>query len=84
MLVKRSGRSARPSLLGTSPASGRDVTIIPFNDADALAAELQRGDVACVITEPALTNVNLVLPDPGFHDALRKLTRKHGSPPRHR
>lgn len=79
VLVKRAGRAARPALLGTSPSSGRDVTIIPFNDVDALAAELKRGDVACVITEPALTNVNLVLPDPGFHEALRKLTRKHGS-----
>jgi glutamate-1-semialdehyde 2,1-aminomutase len=79
VLVKPSGRSARPSLLGIPPTSGRDVTIIPFNASTALEIELKRGDVACVITEPALTNVNLVLPDPGFHDALRKLTRKHGA-----
>jgi len=79
VLVKRAGRRAKPSLLGMSRDSGRDVTIIPFNDVDALAAELKRGDVACVVTEPALTNVNLVLPDQGFHDALRRLTRKHGT-----
>jgi glutamate-1-semialdehyde 2,1-aminomutase len=79
VLVKRAGKRAKPSLLGTSPSSGRDVTLIPFNDPDALASELAKGDVACVVTEPALTNVNLVLPAPGFHDALRRLTRKHGA-----
>ena len=37
------------------------------------------GDYACVFTEPALTNEGVVLPDPGFHDALRALTRASGT-----
>lgn len=49
-----------------------------FNDVDALEAELAHGDVACVLTEPALTNVGIVHPQAGFHTALRDLTRKHG------
>lgn len=77
VLVKRAGRKARPSLLGMPAEAGRHVTFVPFNDPDAVAAELARGDVACVITEPALTNVNLILPDPGFHRALRTITRKY-------
>ena len=40
---------------------------------------MAEGDVACVLAEPALTNVGIVLPDPGFHDALRELTQHHGT-----
>ena len=43
------------------------------------AAALAAGDVACVLAEPALTNIGIVLPDPGFHDALRRLTRETGT-----
>ena len=49
---------------------------VPFNDLASLERELAQGDVACVITEPALTNVGIVLPQPGFHEGLRELTRK--------
>ena len=37
------------------------------------------GDVACVLAEPAMTNVGIVHPEKGFHKALRDLTRKHGA-----
>jgi glutamate-1-semialdehyde 2,1-aminomutase len=62
----------------------RDVTthtrLVPFNDAEALARALEPGDVAVVLTEPALTNnYGLILPEPGFHAALRDLTRKSGT-----
>src|SRR3954467_13798920 len=40
--------------------------VVEFNDADALARELANGDVACVLMEPALTNIGIVLPEPGF------------------
>jgi glutamate-1-semialdehyde 2,1-aminomutase len=55
-----------------------DVTtrVVEFNDVKALEHELSAADVACVLTEPALTNVGIVHPDPGFHDALRELTRR--------
>jgi glutamate-1-semialdehyde 2,1-aminomutase len=53
--------------------------VVEFNDVDALEAELAHGDVACVLTEPALTNVGIVHPQPGFHAALRELTRKAGT-----
>jgi glutamate-1-semialdehyde 2,1-aminomutase len=53
--------------------------VIPFNDADALEAALEPRDVALVLAEPALTNVGLVLPQEGFHDALRGLTREAGT-----
>src|SRR5215470_3717383 len=53
--------------------------VVEFNDAVALDRALQPGDVACVLAEPALTNVGIVLPDPGFHQQLRELTRKYGT-----
>ena len=54
--------------------------IVPFNDPQALARALERHDIALVLTEPALTNnFGLILPDPGFHAALRQLTRQAGT-----
>jgi len=50
--------------------------VVEFNDLPALEEALSAGDVACVLTEPALTNIGIVLPEPGFHQALRELTRK--------
>jgi len=53
--------------------------VVEFNDIEALDRELVHGDVACVLAEPAMTNVGIVPPAPGFHSALRDLTRKHGT-----
>jgi glutamate-1-semialdehyde 2,1-aminomutase len=53
--------------------------VVEFNDLEALERALQAGDVACVLAEPALTNIGIVLPEPGFHDALRELTRRTGT-----
>jgi len=58
----------------------RHTAVVPFNDVAALEAALGRGDIALVLTEPALTNnVGLVLPDDGFHGALRERTRAAGA-----
>jgi glutamate-1-semialdehyde 2,1-aminomutase len=53
--------------------------VVEINDLEALERELAHGDVAAVLVEPALTNIGIVLPDPGYHDALRAITRKHGT-----
>jgi glutamate-1-semialdehyde 2,1-aminomutase len=53
--------------------------VIEFNDFAALERELAHGDVACILMEPALTNVGIVHPAPGFHHAVRELSRKYGS-----
>ena len=53
--------------------------VVEINDLAALERELAHGDVACVLIEPALTNVGIVLPDPGYHEALRELTRRFGT-----
>jgi len=53
--------------------------VVEFNDLPALERALAVGDVACVLAEPAMTNVGIVHPEPGYHQALRELTRKHGA-----
>jgi len=53
--------------------------VVEFNDVEALDRELAFGDVACVLAEPAMTNVGIVPPAPGFHAVLRDLTRQHGT-----
>jgi glutamate-1-semialdehyde 2,1-aminomutase len=51
---------------------------VPFNDVTALERLIEEVEPACVITEGAMTSVGLVLPEPGYLDALRDLTRRHG------
>jgi glutamate-1-semialdehyde 2,1-aminomutase len=53
--------------------------VVEFNDLGALEQALAPGDVACVLAEPVMTNVGIVHPASGYHQALRELTRKHGT-----
>jgi glutamate-1-semialdehyde 2,1-aminomutase len=61
----------------------RDLTqhtkVIEFNDSEALQAALAPGDVACVLAEPVMTNIGMVLPQPGFLQRLRDECTKTGT-----
>jgi glutamate-1-semialdehyde 2,1-aminomutase len=52
---------------------------VEFNDVAALERALASGDVACVLAEPLMTNYGMIMPQPGFHAALRDLTRRSGT-----
>lgn len=78
LVVLKAGRSV-PEYQGLMEKKGEDTIVLPFNDLDALEAALRRRDVALVLTEPALTNCALVLPDAGYLEAVRRLTRKAGT-----
>jgi glutamate-1-semialdehyde 2,1-aminomutase len=67
----------RPGTLGPAFDPSSTTIVVPFNDLEALEAALATGEVACVLAEPALTNIGIVLPDPGFHQELRRLTRAY-------
>jgi glutamate-1-semialdehyde 2,1-aminomutase len=69
----------RPGLIGQFQDLTEGTRIVEFNDVVALERELAAGDVACVITEPVLTNCCMVMPAPGYHAALRRLTRATGT-----
>ena len=53
--------------------------VAEFNDIESVERALAHGDVAVLITEPALTNIGIVLPEPGFLDAVRALCTKYGA-----
>lgn len=69
----------RPGMLGQTADLTEYARVVEFNDLPALQRELAHGDVACVITEPVMTNCCMVLPQQGFHAALRALTRASGT-----
>ena len=78
--ILREGRVvARPGNVGPPVQPGRTTRVVEFNDNAALEEALAHEDVACVLAEPAMTNIGIVLPEPGFHEALRDLTRRHGT-----
>ena len=79
-ITRENGASkARRGNIGPPVDPSVTTKVVEFNDVAALEQALQSGDVACVLAEPALTNVGIVLPDPGFHQQMRELTRKHGT-----
>jgi len=77
------GPDGRPRSREGNVGAPGDVTltsrVAEFNDLDGLARELAHGDVAAVLMEPALTNIGIVLPEPGYLAGVRALTREHGT-----
>lgn len=67
----------RPGNIGPPVNPAVTTKVIEFNDIAALEQALAPHDVACVLAEPAMTNVGMVHPQPGYHEVLRELTRKH-------
>lgn len=70
---------ARPGNIGPAVDPTLTTKVIEFNDLPALEAALAPEDVACVLAEPVMTNIGIVHPDPGYHDALREITRRTGT-----
>ena len=69
---------SRPGAIGPQVDPAVTTRVVPFNDLDALDEALAHGDVAALLMEPALTNIGIVLPQPGYHEAVREITRRHG------
>ena len=72
------GGAPRPGNVGAPVAVTETSRVAEFNDLAGLDRELAHGDVAAVLMEPALTNIGIVLPEPGYLDGVRELTRRHG------
>ncbi|CAN5472447.1 aspartate aminotransferase family protein [soil metagenome] len=70
---------ADPALIGEPRDLNELTRVVEFNDLTALEDALSHGDVACVLAEPVMTNIGMVLPDAGFHAALRDLTCRAGT-----
>jgi glutamate-1-semialdehyde 2,1-aminomutase len=78
-VLDRGEVKARPQSIGPPVDPAETTAVVEWNDVDALEAVLARETVACVLAEPALTNIGIVPPEDGYHDALRELTRATGT-----
>ncbi len=74
------GRPAnKKGLIGQIRDQTETTAVVPFNDIPALQAVLRTGEIAAVLAEPVMTNCGMILPQPGFHRALRDLTAQYGT-----
>ncbi|PJJ72697.1 glutamate-1-semialdehyde 2,1-aminomutase [Diaminobutyricimonas aerilata] len=69
---------ARRGNIGAPVPLDETTVVVPFNDVPAFEAALATGEVAAVLIEPAMTNIGIVLPEPGWHDAVRELCDRFG------
>jgi glutamate-1-semialdehyde 2,1-aminomutase len=70
---------AREGLVGPPIDPTETTRVAEFNEAGSVESALEHGDVACLLMEPALTNIGIVLPEPGFMDDVRRLCDEHGT-----
>lgn len=68
-----------PATAGITQSVLSDTIVIPYNDADALARVLAGNDVAAFIVEPVMENIGICMPQPGYLEAVRRITREHGT-----
>lgn len=81
VMVELSGGKTqnRQGLMGQVADLTLGATAVEFNDLAAVEAALKTGEIAAILTEPVMTNSCMVLPDAGFHDGLRLLSRRYGA-----
>jgi glutamate-1-semialdehyde 2,1-aminomutase len=70
---------SRPNNMGPQVNPMETTKVIEFNDIAALETVLSARDVAAVLAEPVMTNIGIIHPDPGYHEALRAITRRYGT-----
>ncbi|NJN80275.1 MAG: aspartate aminotransferase family protein [Anaerolineales bacterium] len=70
---------SRPNNMGPQVDPRQTTKVIEFNDIGALETALSARDVAAVLAEPVMTNIGIIHPQKGYHDALREMTRKYGT-----
>jgi glutamate-1-semialdehyde 2,1-aminomutase len=68
---------SRPGNVGSPVDVTETSRVAEFNDLEGLERQLKHGDVAAVLMEPAMTNIGIVLPEPGYLEGVRELTRKY-------
>ena len=71
--------TSKPGNVGPQVDPALTTRVVEFNDLAMLERELAHGDVACVLAEPALTNMGIVLPDPGYWEAATRLIKAAGA-----
>ncbi|MFM7499368.1 MAG: aminotransferase class III-fold pyridoxal phosphate-dependent enzyme, partial [Actinomycetota bacterium] len=70
---------AREGNIGAPVPLDVTTTVVEFNDLGAMERALQSGDIAAILLEPAMTNVGIVLPEPGYLEELQRLAKQYGA-----
>ena len=70
---------AVPSTAGVAKSAIADTIVIPYNDAAALEEALAGNDVAAFIVEPVMENIGICMPEAGYLENVRRITREHGT-----
>jgi glutamate-1-semialdehyde 2,1-aminomutase len=70
---------ARAGLVGPALDPTETTRVAEFNELGSLERALEHEDVACLLMEPALTNIGIVLPEPGYMDSVRELCTQYGT-----
>lgn len=78
-LLENGRTVARQGNIGKPVPLDQTTRVVEINDLAALEAALAHGDVAACLFEPALTNIGIVLPEPGYHESVRALCTKYGA-----
>jgi glutamate-1-semialdehyde 2,1-aminomutase len=68
-----------PATAGITAAVLADTIVIPYNDPEALERVLRSGEVAAFIVEPVMENIGICMPQPGYLEAVREITRRYGT-----
>jgi glutamate-1-semialdehyde 2,1-aminomutase len=69
----------RPGSIGPAVSPATTTVVVPFNDLDALRKALSGGDIACVLAEPAMTNIGIIMPDPDYWQSAEQMMKAAGS-----
>ena len=69
----------RDGNLGPQTCPSNTTRVVEFNDLQDMENALKDEQVACVLMEPAMTNIGIILPEPGYLEAVRELTKKYGT-----
>lgn len=71
-----SGAASAPASEGVLEEASVHTSVVPYNDVSALERAIEKNDIACVIIEPVLANIGLVLPDKNYLSDVRKITEQ--------
>ncbi|MDG2496694.1 MAG: transaminase [Aquiluna sp.] len=77
VLDEQGNTVSRPNNIGKPTALSNTTISLPFNDLDAAERAFASGEVALLLIEPGLTNIGIVLPEPGYLEGLQELCRKY-------
>eukprot|EP01125_Pyxidicula_operculata_P013657 TRINITY_DN4535_c0_g1_i1.p1 TRINITY_DN4535_c0_g1~~TRINITY_DN4535_c0_g1_i1.p1 ORF type:complete len:415 (-),score=100.08 TRINITY_DN4535_c0_g1_i1:116-1360(-) len=79
IVIENGKPKKRPGNLGSAVDPTTTTRVVEFNDLPALKEALSHGDVACVLAEPAMTNIGIIHPKPGYWEAAQKIIKDAGS-----